>query len=76
VRRQLLNMRLVIVVVAVWLALAPVQHAVADEQRGFQEPGIPYLEEDDPWIEMGLGALIVVACLLIAFKNPHRGHAG
>lgn len=55
------------------LALTTGVPARAEETR-FQEPGVSYLEERGPYLEWGLGALIVIACLLIAFKNPHRSH--
>lgn len=59
----------VVLVAALWVA--PVR---AQDGAPFREPGISYLEEKGPYIEWGFGALIVIACLLIAFKNPHRSH--
>ncbi len=45
-----------------------------DDDQPFHEPGIDYKEHHKPYIEWLAGTLIVVACLLIAFKNPHRSH--
>ena len=44
------------------------------EEKPFEEPGISYLQRRDPYIEWIAGVLIVVACLAVAFKNPHRTH--
>jgi len=69
-RGQWLRLGVLVVLVAT-LGVAPAQ---AQDEGPFREPGISYLEEKGPYIEWGFGALIVIACLLIAFKNPHRTH--
>ena len=43
-------------------------------QDTFREPGIIYLDDEKPYIQWIAGVLIVLACLLIALKNPHRSH--
>ncbi len=46
-----------------------------DEEKGpFREPGITYMEHSKPYVQWLAGALIIGACLMIAFKNPHRSH--
>ncbi len=46
----------------------------SEEEKPFQEPGITYRQAQKPYIEWVAGLLIVVACGLIAVKNPHRSH--
>lgn len=58
-------------VVSLALLAAPVR---AEDEKPFQEPGIAFAEREKPYIQWLAGILIVAACLLIAFKNPHRTH--
>jgi len=54
---------------------APAGAQSGEEEKGpFREPGITYMEYSKPYIQWLAGALIIGACLLIAFKNPHRSH--
>ncbi len=46
----------------------------AQDERPFQEPGISFMDPEKPYIQWLAGVLIVIACLLIAAKNPHRSH--
>jgi hypothetical protein len=50
--------------------------ARAEEQaeKPFEEPGISYVTRRDAYIEWIAGTLIILACLFVAFKNPHRTH--
>ena len=60
-------------VMLVVLLAAPVQ--AQDEDKGpFKEPGIRYMEQRKPYIQWLAGALIIVACLFVGAKNPHRTH--
>jgi hypothetical protein len=58
------------------LALLACPARAADEpaNKPFEEPGISYLEHRDPYVEWIAGAVMTVACLFVAFKNPHRTH--
>lgn len=64
------------------LTLAVVVPSVrADDDDGdkrFYEPEISYKFASDyktkPYIDGALGFLIIVACVLVAVKNPHRSH--
>jgi hypothetical protein len=56
--------------------LAPPALGQEAEEKPFEEPGIQYLDRHDPYIQSIAAAFIVLACLLIAFKNPHRTHLG
>jgi hypothetical protein len=58
------------------LALFCVPARAADEpaDKPFEEPGISYVARREPYIEWIAGTLIIVACLFVAFKNPHRTH--
>lgn len=40
----------------------------------FKEEGIQYLPAREPYIEWLIGTAIVLACVGLAFKNPHRLH--
>lgn len=49
--------------------------ALAAEDDGpFREPGIDYAPTQKPYVAWLAGSVIIVAFLLIAFKNPHRSH--
>ncbi len=48
--------------------------AEADPDLPFTEPGVTYREFQKPYIPWLAGTLIIAACLLVAFKNPHRSH--
>jgi hypothetical protein len=54
--------------------LGPPAVAQDDEDQRFREPGINYMAFREPYIEWIFGAAIIVACLAVAFKNPHRSH--
>ena len=57
------------------LTLFCVPARAADEaEKPFEEPGIAYAARRDPYIEWIAGTLIILACLFVAFKNPHRTH--
>jgi hypothetical protein len=63
------------VLAVVFLALVAVPARAADTpERPFEEPGITFLAYHDPYMEWLAGAVIIVACLIVAFKNPHRTH--
>lgn len=73
-RRPFRLLRLgVVSIIGLALLAAP---APAQEQKPppFREPGISFKTERKPYIEWIAGVLIVMACLIIAFKNPHRSH--
>jgi len=57
------------------LFASPVQ---AEDEGPFHEPGISYKHEDDYgsklYIDYACAAAIIVACLIVAAKNPHRSH--
>lgn len=59
--------------VALLLAVAPAR-AQDDDGAPFREPGISYMQYQKPYLPWVAGTLIIVACLFIAFKNPHRSH--
>jgi hypothetical protein len=58
----------------VFILAAPALAQDDDEKKPFREPGIRYLEHRKPYVEWLAGSVIIIACLLIAFKNPHRSH--
>ena len=62
------------VVVALALLSGPLTARADDEAPPPREPGIIYTEEGKPYIQWIAGTLIVLACLLVAFKNPRRSH--
>ncbi len=66
--------RLAIAAVTILSLSAAPALAQEKEEKPFEEPGITYVERRGPYIEWIAGALIVIACLLVAFKNPHRTH--
>lgn len=63
----------VVGIIGLALLTAP---ALAQEEKPapFREPGISFKTEQKPYIEWIAGTLIVLACLIVAFKNPHRSH--
>ncbi len=57
------------------LVLTPLPaRAADDEDRPYREPGIIYNTERKPYIEWLAGTLIILACLMVGFKNPRRSH--
>ena len=69
--RKLARVSLV-VLTALALFITP---ARAEEEKGpFREPGIRYVAYRKPYVEWIAGTLIIVACLLVTCKNPHRTH--
>jgi hypothetical protein len=57
------------------LLVVPARAQNEDEDEGpFQEPGIVYREDTRPYIPWVAASLLIIAVLLIAFKNPHRSH--
>ncbi len=55
--------------------LAPMTYAAeGDAEKPFEEPGITYMQRADNYIQWIAGSLFIAACVLIAFKNPHRSH--
>jgi hypothetical protein len=65
---------LVRVAASALLLLSLVAPAPAQEPKQFQEPDISYKTQREPYLEWTFGVLIVIACLIGAFKNPHRTH--
>jgi hypothetical protein len=51
---------------ALWLDVAPVL-AQAQQQD-------PKLQESKPAAEWGIGAVLIVGCLVVGFKNSKRSH--
>ncbi len=45
-----------------------------DDKEPWREPGIRYLKYQKPYIPWLIGSGIIIACLFVAFKNPHRSH--
>lgn len=35
---------------------------------------VPNLEYKKPWLPWLFGAIFIIGCVAIAFKNPHRSH--
>lgn len=67
--------RLAVVAVTSILFFSPASFGQEEEAKGpFREPGITYREVQKPLLAWVAGMLIVVACLLVAAKNPHRSH--
>jgi hypothetical protein len=65
----------VVAVVLLSLLGAPAGvRAQQQDEKPFREPGIIFMEDRKPYIEWIAGTLIILVCLLIAFKNPHRTH--
>lgn len=57
------------------LAVPPAFGQDDDEDTGpFREPDISYRKDTKPYVPWLAGTLIILACLLVAFKNPHRTH--
>jgi hypothetical protein len=55
--------------------LAPLARAAEGEpERPFEEPGITYMQRGETYVQWIAGSLFIAACMLIAFKNPHRSH--
>ena len=55
------------------VSAAPVR-AQDEEDKPLRETGIHYLDNSKPYVEWLAGTLIIVVCLLVMFKNPHRTH--
>lgn len=55
------------------VSVAPAR-AQEEEKRPLREDGIQYLQPSKPYIEWTAGTLIIIVCLLVMFKNPHRSH--
>lgn len=63
------------ILVVLLAAPAAAQYGDEDEDTGpFREPGISYKTDAKPYVPWIAGTLIILACLLVAFKNPHRTH--
>ncbi len=62
------------VIVTLALLGTPLAARAQDEVQPFREPGIIFAEERKPYIEWIAGTLIILACLLVALKNPRRSH--
>ena len=56
------------------LFVVPARAAEEPADKPFEEPGISYITRRDPYIEWIAGTLIILACLFVACKNPHRTH--
>ncbi len=67
-------MRIGLICVVTLALFAPPAMAADDDDGRYREPNISYLEFRKPYIEWIAGTLIIIACVLIAFKNPHRTH--
>ena len=63
-----------IVALTVLFLWAVPARAAEEPEKPFEEPGILYVAHRDPYIEWIAGTLIILACLIVAFKNPHRTH--
>jgi len=63
----------VVVVTVLALCAGPVSAQDKDETI-WREPGISYLPERSPYIEWIAATVMIIGCLLAAFKNPHRTH--
>lgn len=62
---------------ALLFCVAPVPAQQNEEDEGpYRQPGLEYRDESTSkvYLDWGLGAVIIVAMLLIAAKNPHRSH--
>ena len=66
--------RLALLVVTVGVLFVVPARAEEPADKPFEEPGITYLQRRDPYIEWIAGTLLAAACLIVAFKNPHRTH--
>ena len=57
------------------LSLMAVPARAEEEDTGpFHEPGITYRTVQKPYLQWLAGSLLIAACLVVAFKNPHRSH--
>jgi len=65
--------RLLSAVLLLGVSVAP-GRAQDAEERPLREQGINYLDLNKPYIEWTAGTLIIIVCLLVMFKNPHRSH--
>jgi hypothetical protein len=54
--------------------LASPATAQDDEDERYREPDIRYREFRKPYIEWLAGTVLIVACLVVSAKNPHRSH--
>lgn len=63
-----------VAVLALAFFAAPPAARAQDEEKPYREPGLLLMEQRKPYIEWIAGTLIVLACLLVAMKNPRRSH--
>ena len=56
------------------LFCVPARAAEEPADKPFEESGISYVTRRETYIEWIAGTLIILACLFVAFKNPHRTH--
>lgn len=66
--------RLLTALTAFCLLLSLSAPAMAQDKGPFREPNINFKDEEEPYILWGAGLLVVLACLLVPCKNPHRTH--
>ncbi len=66
--------RLACVAVTFLALFAGPARAEEPAEKPFEEPGISYEQRRDPYVEWIAGALLGLACVFVAFKNPHRSH--
>ena len=59
--------------VGLLLTVAPAR-AADDNGQPWRDPKINYIQYEKPYLPWVAGTLIIVACLLISFKNPHRSY--
>lgn len=61
-------------VVLLLFVIVLAQPAIAQDDEDVPYVDVPALEFTRPWIQWLFGAGFIIACMLIAFKNPHRTH--
>jgi hypothetical protein len=66
--------RLACVAVTFLVFLVAPARAEEPAEKPFEEPGVSYEQRRDPYVEWIAGTLLGLACVFVAFKNPHRSH--
>jgi hypothetical protein len=56
--------------------IAPVLLAVSAfaQEKKPEWHDVPFLPTSAPWLQWLFGVVLVLLCLAMAFKNPHRSH--
>lgn len=48
--------------------------ALAQEEKLPPFYDVPSLPDSKPWLQWTIGIILILLCLMIAIRNPHRSH--